>query len=217
MKIKFLLHIVLILTSQTGMAATVLLPEKVSVTGKQGFLDIGSLRATINKSLPTALSTYCSEIAEVSRTILCISRSKERTNEMFTRMGIFWGSGRAYPAGDLIANDDFELLSLEKMLVAHNLPGQVISDFVDSASKASSELLKLNTAEAEFKTSIMDLPSISSMNGQYYVIAFPADSPVDYRTIVTHEIHHAQFYLDPVLGKTVTEFWNSAISDALYL
>lgn len=112
----------------------------------------------------------------------------------------------------MISNDDPKLLSLENTLVAHNLPGQVISDFVVTVSNASSEFLGLNVAEQEFKTSILDAPAISSLNGQYYVIAFPLDAPIDYRTIVTHEIHHAQFYLSPPLRQAVSEFWNSEIS-----
>lgn len=199
--IKIMIVTVLGLMSNTS-AAAFLISETISISDQVGYPNSSDLksRAGLNETL-------CAQIAEIAHTFVCISNQKLQMNQIFTRMGFFWGSAKGMSAGTLISNSNPLLNKYNQIVTGHNLPGNVILNFLRSAEQSPDSDIKLNPFEQEFAKSFISQPQIQKLEGQFYLIALSSEEPEDFGITLSHEIHHARYYLQTSYRTAIDAFW----------
>lgn len=179
-----------------------LVQQKVDETNRKSF--------DINTKLTRV--TGCAEIVEVPGAYLCFPADRSQMNQMFTRIGIYWATVNGFAPGSLIDRENSYLKNMYKIIDGHNLPGGVIEKFFSTVSQNSLPPQFLNPFETEFRDDFVRSTRISSLGGSYYVIAVSAQASQDYRATVSHEVHHARFYLQPALRLAIEDFWNYQVA-----
>lgn len=196
-------------------------PNPVSLTGlspwilgikaKIGGRIIGNLQANTD-----GLDRYleCVEIAELTGAYLCCAFYQSDMNEAFTRMGLFMGAGKGMAASTLARNDDFVLANYRKLVAGHNLPSTMIRDFYQRLEKEKDASLQATPWESAFQKNFVDSPAVKAKGDRFYVIGLAIQNMKSYANVVTHEIFHARYFLDPVYSETVNRFWRESVTAA---
>lgn len=205
-------------------AKTWMLPGPISIESRANLMTASSLKLMVQQQAeemsiqnPDGNAdllgvTGCAEIIEVPGAYLCFPMYRSQMNLAFSRIGIYWGTVSGFSAGTLIEHENHYLNTLNKITVGHNLPGNVIEDFFNVLNQNSSSSLSANRFESEFRDGFVKSPQISSLQSKYYVIAVSAQASQDYHPTVSHEIHHARYYLQPELRALVNEFWRFEVT-----
>lgn len=194
------------------MLSTGLLPNLVTLSGAPEVMSVRTLQQRAEVGSNGISMMKCAQVLELPGAYLCASNSQQQMNKTFTRMGIFWGSGKDFPPGTFLSNENSVLKRLEETIAGHNLPGGVISNYFVAADHQSPADC-LNVEERGFEKGFIESPEISALAGRYYLIAFSANSVLDYRVVVNHEIHHAQYYLHPELKAAINDFWKNQVTE----
>lgn len=157
----------------------------------------------------SALDQYmaCAPVAEIGGAYLCTAFYQSTMNDVFTRMGFFMGAARGFQPGTVVPHGSCRLANYRKLVAGHNLPGQVILEFYRQASP-------LTAAEKSFRDGFLGQESIRRLGSGFYVIGTAVQNSKAAKDVVTHEIHHAQYGLDPVFRSVVNRFWTEAIPEA---
>jgi len=156
-------------------------------------------------------------IREVPGAFLSMSYNHETMNQMYDRLSIFdTGFGAPAYRGKLvpfITLDDFPFqlsisggFTLQPTVKGHNLTGKGVRDFFRMAAQQNSPL---NPWERELHGAIRE--PLLETDSDFYLIASsffsnPLEDPVD---TPSHELCHAEFYLNRGYQAAIFEFWNS--------
>ena len=155
----------------------------------------------------------CGAVIEVPGTYLCVPKSKDKMNDALLRMGFFWGTGCGFKAGTLIPKDDQVLKTYNNYVFGHNLPGDVITNYFNTVAAIHDSRKSLNSAEQDFFLNFVQTPEILRLHSQYYLIAAVASGNTRFHSVLSHEIHHARYYLQPKYKSIVDLFWKNEISE----
>lgn len=196
---------------------TEIMPIPVSVTAQSNMMTVFDLRELVRqrklaKENIDSAANLCAEVLEVPGAFLCFPTYQNQMNQIFTRIGIFWGTLNGFSPGTILNLDDPYLKDLNKVIDGHNLPGIIIENFFTSLKQMIPSPQTESFSEIEFQTNFVKLQKIQSLQGKYYLIATSVFPSKDYLTTIRHEIHHARYYLQPELRSALEEYWKLQVS-----
>jgi hypothetical protein len=155
----------------------------------------------------------CAEVAELPGAFLCCSFYQSDMNDAFTRMGIFMGAGRGVQENTVMSHGDPVLRNYKKLVAGHNLPGPAVSRFYSRLLIEKNSDLGLNEFEGAFHNDFLQNPAVKALGDQFYLIGLSIQNMKTYQSVVTHEIFHALYFLNPDYRETVRRFWSESISE----
>lgn len=160
-------------------------------------------------SLPDARErTECAPTKELSAGYLCMSFEAQRMNLALTRASLFVeGNGGPETKGVLALHNDPTVLSYLGMIGGHDLRAQDLVRFYKEVQRKCAEDARYcaNAEEKEFFDGFI-LPQ-ARKNPEMVLITFGVYSHMSWDVVVTHEIMHAQYFLQPAFAKVVDDYW----------
>ncbi len=158
--------------------------------------------------------TECREVREIRGAYLCQSEDQVQMNEALGRTSFFVEGLMGNPRGNVPSVKDPSVRRARTMIGGHDLKGKDLMDFHREATKkcATAPEYCLNPNEEEFYTTFV-LPR-AAVSEDFVVITYARKSTMPYTTVVTHEIMHAQFFLEPAYAQVAEEFWKNEVTAA---
>jgi hypothetical protein len=184
-----------------------------------------SQKMLAEKTYPATGYRECAEVQEIKNAFLCGNYSKSgmaqglgRASAYIEGIGSEITGGDPIPAGQLLGWDSQDLKTYGQEVEGFDLKGPDLMKFyaaVQSACATSADKTNicLNDLEREIFEKFL-IPHIKN-GSDFVVITFPlTDTTTDFRVIVSHELMHAQYFLQPDFRDTVDQFWNQTMSEA---
>jgi hypothetical protein len=155
----------------------------------------------------------CREVEEISEAFLCQWGGMPEMNRAMIRATMFVEGTAGHKAGTIPGQSDFLTARAARMIVGHDLRGQDLKKFYDMAVKAceTDKDKCLNESEKQFFDKIM--PQIKRTEGKIVVITYAADGPMHPREVVSHEIMHAQYFLQPRYQQVADKLWKEVVTE----
>jgi hypothetical protein len=155
----------------------------------------------------------CRETEEIAEAFLCQFSSLPEMNRALIRATMFVEGTANHEVGAIPSWGESATAMASQMIAGHDLRGDALKRFYD---KASAECLSqpdkcLSQEEKLFYAKM--LPEIVRTRESLVVIAFAAQSPVAPEVVVSHEIMHAQYFLQPRYRQIADEFWQNEVSE----
>ena len=154
----------------------------------------------------------CVEIQELPGTFMCCSFYQQDINEALTRAGIFMGAGKGVKEGTLPTHSEFSLINYKKLVAGHNLPGPVVKRFYEAISASNDPMAKASLVEQVFFHHFANAPRVAALGEKFYLIGFSIQTTKDQRGVISHEIFHAYYFLNPAYRDVVRRFWREVVS-----
>lgn len=168
-----------------------------------------------DKKYPENGLTECRETKEIKRTILCLSYMQEDMNYNLARASFFVEGLADWPTGEVINHSHRYLLRYSPMIGGHDLKLTDLLRFyqrVDEVcEETQSEDYCLSSHEKEMYNNLITL--LSEENEEAVVITFAVHSTLHYYEVVSHEVLHAQYFLDPAYRSVIDEYWENDVSE----
>ena len=160
--------------------------------------------------------TECREVKELRGVHLCLSLNQIDMNLALARASSFI-EGVAGSKGEVIPHDKPKLLTYLELVGGHDLKGNDLMSFYEAALSAcekstNDNKICLNTQEKDLFENFL-IPKIAR-NPNFVVITYALNSRMDYLTVVTHEILHAQYFVDKIFRKITDDFWEREVTRA---
>jgi hypothetical protein len=155
----------------------------------------------------------CGEISEIKNAYICVSDTDQNMNQAFVRISLFAEGGLDAPRGVPISHGDRRIREGLKSTYGNDLKS---SDLLDFYRKAQESCKKdsdtcLNAQETEVFSSLI-LP-LASTTSDFAVITFSLDSD-PYQGAVSHEVCHAQYFMQPKYREVVDNFWANSMTES---
>jgi hypothetical protein len=172
-------------------------------------------KMTAAKSYPADGYTECRETEEIRSAYLCISNTQKGMNSSLGRASAFI-EGVGGPRGELVKQTDPTYVSYKTRIGGHDLRGADLLRFNDAVVEACAKSKDdpaycYNAYEKDIFENFI-LPR-AKKDPNFVVITFGHTSNMDWREVVTHEILHAQYFIDPKFRAIADQFWNDALED----
>jgi hypothetical protein len=155
--------------------------------------------------------TECAPTAELPNAIICLSHTRAQMNALLARVSGFVEGLMEIPKGEVIAHDDPRIYELGA-IGGHDLQKKDVIAFL---RKSQSECKRaknfcLSVEEQEIFKRVI-LPHYYSRKTENLVIVTYAiqNGGMSYKDVVTHEIMHAQYFLDPIYQQVVDGYWDA--------
>jgi hypothetical protein len=146
--------------------------------------------------------TECLRVEQVEGALYCMSDSRRVMNRIFNRASKFIEGLYGNPAGTVIPSDS----TLPTRVVGHDLQGDDLVRFFAAVKELcddGEEEYCLTVAEEELYETVL-LPAWEQ--GDDFVVLASASCRA---STTTHEMLHAQFFLDPVFAATVMGYYRA--------
>jgi hypothetical protein len=161
--------------------------------------------------------TECAEAKEVPSAFLCFSSERKLMNLALTRASIYSEGTVGVPAGTVVRLDDKAVLNLAPRIAGHDITSPVLAEFYTRLSKACADSKNdgevcPNANEKEFFEQYL-VPKINSGKPFVLITTVPNIPDFSASTIVSHEILHAQYFLNATYRNTVDNFWNKTLTE----
>jgi hypothetical protein len=174
---------------------------------------------TASQAFPATGYSECAQTRELPGAFLCQSSTQRVMNLAFARASIFAEGGFGYSHGTVLKQSDPALAKAYAMIAGNDLKSVDLLEFYAKAAggcEADTELC-LNSQEKEVFAELI-LP-LADKGASFAVITYAAPKPADlitgnsYRDTVSHEILHAQYFLQPAYEEAATRFWTQALTE----
>lgn len=192
--------------------AEVRLVEPLRVTdGLANWRQATMERAIIWSSMRRSSYTVCSETREIARTWVCASGSRFQMNGLLIRASIYAEGLGSHKKGTIVTRDDSEVLKYIHTIAGQDLKSDDLLAFKDLVQDQCSknDAYCLSPAEKEFFDRVITPISAS---GPFVVLAFGVTDN-SYLDVMSHEIFHAQFFLQPLYRSVVEQFWKTSVTE----
>lgn len=215
MKLAYFLFTIVALSAQSALA-DVQLVGPVSVTsGISAWTESARQKIKTLKDqdkYPVNGYMECGEIQEINNAYICLSDTDENMNQSFVRISLFAEGGLDAPRGVPISHEDRRIREALKSTYGNDLKS---SDLLDFYRKAQESCKKdsdtcLNAQETEVFSSLI-LP-LARTHADFAVISFSLDSD-PYQGAVSHEVCHAQYFMQPKYREVVDNFWTNSMTE----
>ncbi len=165
---------------------------------------------------PESGLTECKEVVEVQRAFLCLSFTQSEMNKALTRASIYVEGLMGIEADTVVPLSNYVYLRLQNMVGGHDLKVSRLIQFYEDVQEACFESsgdpdICLNPNEEEIFNKLI-LP-LAKEDKEAVVITFAIRSSMSYQMVVSHEIMHAQYFLQDEYQKVIDEFWENDVSD----
>lgn len=152
----------------------------------------------------------CGELKELKGVVLCASTKKTYMNKALTRASIFSEGSNGTPAGSLANTDSAVYQNLVNQALGHDIPSKALLGFWSELEHSCQGKKLCPTPEEEELFQEVILP-FSRKESQFVVISYSIDT--EWYVTLSHEMMHAQYFLDSNYQKTVDQFWNETVSE----
>jgi hypothetical protein len=153
----------------------------------------------------------CAELSELEGAYFCAATKKTYVNKALVRASMFSEGSEGLEKGQVISTDSKTYLEMVPLVLGHDVPSEALLGFWTALNQACERGGTCPTAEEkEFFEEIV-VP-ISQKRSQFVVITYSLDS--EWYQTVTHELMHAQYFLDSKFRETADKFWNENVSEA---
>lgn len=140
--------------------------------------------------------------------VVCMSFNESTMNDAFVRLSIFKDGGGGAAAGKIVARNFQFLYAALELAAGHNTNIQTARDFF---AKAKRENTSLSKNETSLRDKIMPaLEALGEDNLQILSISYKAKT----LSYFSHEVNHAILSARPEYRATVTEFWDTVVSES---
>lgn len=151
----------------------------------------------------------CAEVNELPGAYFCAATKKSMMNKALSRASIFSEGTTGVNKGNVIGTDSKSYLDIVAQASGHDIPSSELIGFwakLEQTCQAGGACPI--PEEKEFFDKIVS--PISQIQHQFVIISYSLDS--DWYQTVTHELMHAQYFLNPVFQKTVDTFWDHEVT-----
>ncbi|MEZ4705168.1 MAG: hypothetical protein R3A11_08300 [Bdellovibrionota bacterium] len=179
------------------------------------------------KDTPEISPTICRPVKELPQAYLCISARQMDQNKLFSRMSIFSEGTKRISAGTLVTLDHPAYRMYSQAVGGHDLRAQALLDFF---AEAKAKKMVLSKREKSFDENVLQplekkydsssccyqmsrSPDVWKSPSPFSVITASAQGYLDFTTVVSHELLHAQFYLNPKLRDLLRNYWSEKMSE----
>jgi len=152
----------------------------------------------------------CAEIKEIKGVILCASTKKSTMNRALTRASIFSEGTLGTEKGNLTSTESPQYLKLVEQALGHDVPSKELISFWSQLETACIQQSFCPTSEEEEFFKEVVLPT-NQKESQFVVISYSLDT--EWYVTLSHEMMHAQYFLDPQYRKTVDQFWAESLNE----
>jgi hypothetical protein len=156
----------------------------------------------------------CAEVAELPGTIVCLNRSKGGIAATLARAQIYAEgagaqlTGRALAKHTLLLNESSEVNTFAQVYNGADIDSKDLLTFYAAVNAACAAApgtrVCLSSAEKDFYTNIVQPTSFLKSKKDFVVISIVVG---DY-DVGSHELLHAQYFLNPTYRKTVDDLWS---------
>ena len=179
--------------------------------------DVALRQAQLPKE-PGAVDCRPVSNSNVPGTFLCLSKSIEAQNRLFTRASNYSEGSRFTTAGYLIPFDHMGYVDYVEHIWGHDIPSDRLIPFFAEAEEEDDyeqhETCGMNPSEREFGKNVLGALIQFSKGKPFVVItAFSDLRPEDLLGVVSHEAIHAQYFLSEPIRQAVEAFWDHELSD----
>ncbi len=153
----------------------------------------------------------CGELKELKGVVLCASTKKTYMNKALTRASIFSEGSNGTPVGSLASTDSAVYQNIVTHALGHDIPSKALLGFWSDLEHSCQEKRLCPTPEEKDLFQEIILP-VSHKESQFVVISYSIDT--EWYVTLSHEMMHAQYFLDPTYQKTVDQFWSETVTAA---
>lgn len=156
----------------------------------------------------------CAETKEIEGAYLCGYLRGNTMNQAFARISMFIEGPLGHPKGQLPEHGSYVLSQAMRSLGGHDLLRKHFLDFYDKvrAECPANAKVCLNTQEQELWDELIE--PLSKSVSDFVVISYGVFSHMPWRDVVTHEIMHAQYFMQPDFRTTADLFWEKDVDEA---
>jgi len=166
---------------------------------------------------PPDFYAECRELSTLAGAQVCYFGDRDQMNGALLRASIFTEGLGTYAKGSIPKLNEPELARVSGAAAGHDLQGSDLAEFyakaeAECASSNQDANVCPNAAEKEFFAKIV-LPRLERKE-PLVVIGFETlTTGIPYQQSVSHEVLHAQYFLDPEFRETTDAFWNERVTE----
>ncbi len=169
------------------------------------------------EGLPEDGYLECRMIEEIERVYLCASRDSGDMNRALMRASVYVEGLDGNPRGTILDPESPVLAKIAADTAGHDLKREDLLRFYEDLQgrcEQEPELCPTPHERALFEGYILPLAEDES---PFVVIAYPViveRAGQSWHWIVSHEVLHAQYFMQPEYRATVDQFWRHQVADA---
>jgi len=169
------------------------------------------------KKYPETGYAECAETLEIKDAFLCFYDDPWKMNLALARASFYSEGGGGVTAGTLIRFSSPTYQRSLEYIAGHDIPSPALLEFYAKANEACAQ--KPNDADICPSQSEKDvfenfiLPVAKQEGHDFVVITTSLDPKMSYIEIASHEILHAQYFLEPVYRNTVDHYWHDVLTE----
>ena len=163
----------------------------------------------------------CASVQEIPGVYLCLNYTTLGMARGLARASIFIeGLGKQvsalpFPKGTLLPLDSPALENYSNAIQGMDLKGQDLQKFYDVLLRKCADTGDVNWCPNKYEQEMFEqfvLPHFQR-DQHFVVITHALVSKTPYQNIVSHEIMHAQYFLQPPFRKVAGDFWSNEMSE----
>jgi hypothetical protein len=166
---------------------------------------------------PATGYTECAEAKEVTGGYVCFAAEKAAINRALVRASLYSEGGGGVTAGTVVRLDDRVYRAFLLRVEGHDIPSvNLLSFYARLKSMCSLSKNDPNICPDEYEREIFEnfiLP-VAKKRAEFVVITTSLNGGYGYVSTVSHEIMHAQYFLQPMYRAIVDDFWTKDLADA---
>lgn len=166
---------------------------------------------------PATGYTECAESREVRSAFVCFYEGMSFMNKALSRASVFSEGTNGVPAGQIVSFKSDAYNFIADNALGHDIPSTALLKFYDLALKECEKSKNdPNICPSVFEKDIFEnfvLP-LAKDNKKFVLITTLLKGRASYVSIVSHEIMHAQYFLQDVYRNIVDAFWTEQVSVA---
>lgn len=209
MKAFFTILVLAGLTSSHLKADILLLPYPISVEEDMNRFHYSMFEMVMeDPELKKRGLMLCAELKDLEGALLCSAGKQTYMNQAFSRASLFSEGSTGIEKGKVYDLDSKEVQDASGIL-GHNIPSNELRGFWDTLAKACSPSQNCaSSQELELFEKVM-VPMFLK-RPQFIAITYASDA--DPWVALSHELKHAQYFLNSTYRETVDRFWNETVS-----
>jgi hypothetical protein len=162
---------------------------------------------------PTTGLTRCAETQELPGAFLCASMKKTEMNQSLARASTYVEGLYGEKKGTVVTHGNFSFLTALYRAGGHDLRSEDLKKFYQEVEVLcfTDKTFCLSEQEREFFKEVVS--PLFRQKKDFVILAYAIQSEVTYQQVVTHEIMHAQYFLQPAYREICDKFWEESVSE----
>lgn len=186
------------------------LPDPISLTKGIGALNYDFFEKTMKyPKLRKRGIIQCAEIKELEGALVCASSKLDYMNKAIGRAALFSEGAAGVEKGLVHKPDSQPFLNMLTNSIGHDIPSEAVMGFWNTLQKACETGETCPSPEETELFEKVILP-LSFKRPHFVVITYSLDA--SWFHAISHELLHAQYFLDSRFRETVDRFWCETVT-----